>query len=224
MPDQEQRMPDEPQPLPDVPEILPVFPLPNIVLFPHTLLPLHIFEPRYRVMVRHVTEADGLIVISRMIGDGFEELGSVGKVRELVPLEDGRFNLMLEGLHRVTMTEIPSDTPYRQVRVKLHPELPVTDEPADVERSKLETLATLSALLSVAQAGVPVVLNQEQPFEVVVNKACAGLPVDAAERQRLLAENDLMQRQRMLSKHLEDVIESVARTRAQDQGGSSTIN
>jgi Lon protease-like protein len=207
-----------------VPEILPVFPLPNTVLFPHTLLPLHIFEPRYRAMVRHVTEADGLIVISRMVGDGFEELGSVGKVCDLVPLEDGRFNLMLEGLLRVSMVEIPCDTPYRQVRVRARPEPPVTDDPQAVERTKLELLATLSALLSIAQAGVPVVLNQEQPFEVVVNKACAGLPVDAAERQKLLAEDDLIERHRMLAEHLESVIESVARTRAPDPGESSALN
>jgi Lon protease-like protein len=131
---------------------------------------------------------------------------------------------MLEGLLRVSMVEIPCDTPYRQVRVRARPEPPVTDDPQAVERTKLELLATLSALLSIAQAGVPVVLNQEQPFEVVVNKACAGLPVDAAERQKLLAEDDLIERHRMLAEHLESVIESVARTRAPDPGESSALN
>ena len=217
-------MAPETQAMIEVPRILPVFPLPDTVFFPHTLLPLHIFEPRYRAMVRDVTAGDGLIVISRMVGDGFEPLGTVGRMRDLVPLEDGRFNLMLEGLQRVSMVEVDCDTPYRQVRVEPRPEHPCTDDPAVVERSRIELLASLSLLLSVAQAGVPVVLNQEMPFEVVVNKACAGLPVGAAVRQKLLAEDDLIGRQRMLSDHLDAVIESIAQSRAADQGGSSAPN
>jgi Lon protease-like protein len=206
------------------PRILPVFPLPKTVFFPHTLLPLHIFEPRYRAMVRDVSEGDGLIVISRAVGNGFESLGTVGRLRDLVPLEDGRFNLMLEGLHRVSMVEVACDTAYRQVRVEPRPEHPGTDDPAVIERFKLELLAALSILLSVADAGVPVVLNQELPFEVVVNKACAGLPVGASLRQQLLAEDNLLERYRRLSDHLETVIESVAESGAAGEGGGSALN
>jgi Lon protease-like protein len=217
-------MPAESQGTTEVPQIVPVFPLPKTVFFPQTLLPLHIFEPRYRAMVRDVTAGNGLIVISRMVGDGFEKLGTVGRVHDLESLEDGRFNLVLEGLQRVSMVEVPCDTPYRQVHIVPRPELPGTDDPTVIEQSKLELLATLSILLSVAQADIPAVLNQEQPFEVVVNKACAGLPVEASIRQRLLAEDDLIERQRMLAELLETVIESIAQSGGEGQGGSSAPN
>ena len=207
-----------------LPDILPVFPLPNTVFFPRTLLPLHIFETRYRVMVKDVTACHGLIVISLMLGDGFEPLGTVGRVRDLEPLDDGRFNLVLEGLRRVSMTEIACDTPYRQVQVEPRPERPCTEDEATVERTKVELLATLSILLSIAQADVPVVLDQNQPFEAVVNRACAGLPVGTALRQRLLDEDDLMERHRMLSDHLDTVIESVAQLRTSGQGGGPKPN
>ena len=101
----------------ELPEILPVFPLSDTVLFPHVFLPLYIFEPRYRAMVRDVEAGDGLIVIACTLGDDFENLGTVGRVRDLVPLEDGRFNLALEGIRRVSMVEVRCDTLYRQVFV-----------------------------------------------------------------------------------------------------------
>jgi Lon protease-like protein len=217
-------MPEESRETTDALRILPVFPLPNTVFFPHTSLPLHIFEPRYRAMVRDVTAGDELIVISRMVGNGFESLGTVGRVHDLEALEDGRFNLVLEGLHRVSMVEVPCDTPYRQVHVEPRPERQGTDDPNVIEQSKLELLATLSILLSVAQADIPAVLNQEQPFEVVVNKACAGLPVEASIRQRLLAEDDLIERHHMVSDLLETVIKSIAQSGAEGQGGSSAPN
>ena len=200
----------------EVPQIVPVFPLPNTVLFPHTSLPLHIFEPRYRAMVLDVTEGDGLIVVSRMIDDGFEKLGTVGRIRDLEPLEDGRFDLVLEGLDRVSIAEVPCDTPYRQVRIKARPERQGTDDPTVIERSKLELLATLGLLLSAAQTGFPVVLSQVLPYEDVVNQVCAALPVGASLRQRLLAEDELLGRQRLLTEHLDNVIETIA-----DLGGVS---
>jgi Lon protease-like protein len=204
--------------------IVPVFPLPDTVFFPHTSLPLHIFEPRYRQMVRDATGGDGLIVVARKVGDDFETLATVGRVCDLQPLEDGRYNLRLEGLQRVTLTEVPCDTPYRQVRIEPRPEEPGSEDPAVIERSKLELLATLGILLSVAKQAVPVVLDQDLPFEVVVNKACAGLPVESTLRQELLATDDLVDRQKLVSHHLGDVIETVAKLGVDEPTDSSQLH
>jgi Lon protease-like protein len=217
-------MPTEQQAKIDVPQILPVFPLPNTVLFPLTLLPLHIFEPRYLEMVRDVTAGNGLIVISRMVDKDFEKLGTVGRVYDLVPLEDGKFNLMLEGVQRVSMDEVPCDTPYRQVRVEPRPELPGSIDPTVIEQSKLDLLGTLGILLSAAKTDVPVVLNPDLPLEVLVNKACAGLPVEASIRQQLLAEDNLITRQQKVSDHLTAVIETIVQVVGTDQGGGSVLN
>jgi len=205
-------------------QIVPVFPLPNTVLFPRTSLPLHIFEPRYRAMIADAEAGNGLIVIARMIDDGFEKLGTVGRIRDLEPLDDGRFDLVLEGLHRVSMAEVPCDTPYRQVRIEARPERPGTDDPAVVERTKLELLATLGLLLSAAQTGFPVVLSQALPFEVIVNQVCAALPVGASLRQRLLAEDEFLGRQRLLTKHLDNVIETISEAGGVSPGGGSPPN
>jgi Lon protease-like protein len=208
----------------EVLQIVPVFPLPNTVLFPCTSLPLHIFEPCYRAMIHDVTEGSGLIVVSRMLDDDFEKLGTVGRIRDLETLEDGRYNLVLEGLHRVSMVEVPCDTPYRQVRIKARPERAGTDDPAVIEDSKLELLATLGLLLSAAQTGFPVVLSQELPLEVVVNQVCAALPIGASVRQRLLAEDELLGRRRLLSKHLDQVIETIAESGGVSPGEGSPPN
>ncbi len=205
-------------------QIVPVFPLPDTVFFPLTSLPLHIFEPRYRAMVRDVTAGDGRIVVSRMLDNDFEKLGTVGRIVDVEPLEDGRSNIRLEGLERVSMTEIPCDTPYRQVRITPRPELAGTADTALIERAKLDLLATLGILLSVARQTEPVVLQQDLPFEVVVNMACAGLPVDASLRQRLLAEDDLLARQRRVSDHLAIVIDALSEFGEIDQDGRSALN
>ena len=217
-------MPDETRTVVELPPIVPVFPLPNTVLFPRTLLPLHIFEPRYRAMVRDIREGSGLVAIARMVGEGFDRLGTVGRLRDVEPLEDGRFNIVVKGLQRVSMIEIDRDTPYRQVSIEPRPERPGSDDATVVERARLELLASLSLLLSVAQSSMPVVLNEDLPFEVVVNKACMGLPVEASVRQRLLDEDELIERHRLLSVYLDSVIEVVAQSKADGSGGPSTVN
>jgi hypothetical protein len=208
----------------DTTYIVPVFPLPYTVLFPHTSLPLHIFEPRYRAMVRDVTAGDGLVVVSLMAGDDFEKLGTVGRVRDLESLDDGRFNLRLEGLRRVTLAEVPCDTPYRQVRIEPHPERSGADGHSSIERSKLDLLATLGILRSVAGQSEPILLHQELPFEVVVNTACAGLPIEARLRQELLAEDDLIGRLRRVSDHLSVVIDAITQLGSEEHDGGTLLN
>lgn len=105
---------------------LKVFPLPPVVLFPNAIVPLHIFEPRYRQMVRDALDGDQLIVMA-----GYEP-GWTGSDDSRAPLAptacvgsivwneetaDGRFNLLLQGVVRVRLGEERDvDTPYRQVR------------------------------------------------------------------------------------------------------------
>ena len=112
-------------------------------------------------------------------------------------------------MRRVTLAEVPCDTPYRQVRIEPHPERSGPDGHSTIECSKLDLLATLGILRSVAGQSEPIVLHQELPFEVVVNTACAGLPIEARLRQELLAEDNLVGRQRRVSDHLSVVIDAI---------------
>ena len=99
---------------------VPIFPLPGAILFPRSQVPLHIFEPRYREMVRDAMEGPGQIAMIqplRLDDDNQAPLYDVGCVGELVgieELEDGRFNIVLLGSHRFRLIrEADTDTAYR---------------------------------------------------------------------------------------------------------------
>ena len=109
---------------------LSVFPLPGALLFPEMHLPLHIFEPRYRAMVSDAMARDrriGMIQPRPGAGDDDNhpplfEIGCVGRIAEVEALDDGRYNLVLEGvaLFRVAR-ELDVTTPFRQVEAELLP-------------------------------------------------------------------------------------------------------
>ena len=92
-----------------LPSEIPIFPLPNVVLFPSALLPLHIFEPRYRAMVADALESERLIGLV-MLRPGWESnydgspevypIGCAGFITHADRLPDGRFNMMLRGMEK----------------------------------------------------------------------------------------------------------------------------
>jgi Lon protease-like protein len=109
---------------------LSIFPLPGALLFPGMHLPLHIFEPRYRAMVSDAMARDRRIGMIQPLnnpatgGDtpGLYAIGCVGRIAEVEALDDGRYNLVLEGvaLFRV-LRELDVTTPFRQVEAELLP-------------------------------------------------------------------------------------------------------
>ena len=115
----------------DLPSVIPVFPLPNVVLFPQVQLPLHIFEPRYRQMVRDAAQKDRpLIGMALLRGEGQEDysgnppifpVGCVGEMVRMVPLADGRFNILLHGLREYQIQEEFFTKSYREARVEWRP-------------------------------------------------------------------------------------------------------
>lgn len=111
-----------------LPEELPVMTLPNVAFFPQALMPLHIFEPRYRQMLKDVLASNRLFAVAglneKLLGldNQFEpphRIASVGIVRACQENSDGTSNLLLQGLCRVEFLEILSDEPYRRVRIRL---------------------------------------------------------------------------------------------------------
>jgi len=99
---------------------IPIFPLAGALLFPRTQLPLHIFEPRYRAMIRDALAGDRLIgmIQPRDQQDipALFETGCLGRIESAEELDDGRFNIVLEGLTRFRVArEVQAETLYRQV-------------------------------------------------------------------------------------------------------------
>lgn len=125
-------MPDQAPPAYDLRarcDALPVFPLPRMVFIPHTLLPLHIFEPRYRALVRDALDADGLMGVPMLAPGWRDEYDSspalhpvmgVGRIVRHQSLPDGCSNIVLVGLGRArVLGERDTDVAYRVVHAEL---------------------------------------------------------------------------------------------------------
>lgn len=111
--------------------VVRLFPLPDLVMFPHSVQPLHIFEQRYRAMLADAIAGDGLIAMALLL-PGWEaesqppvgRVACVGRIVAHTQLEDGRSNIMLHGLSRAEVTsELPSDQPWREAKIQLWEDL-----------------------------------------------------------------------------------------------------
>lgn len=180
---------------------LSVFPLAGALLFPRAHLPLHIFEPRYRAMVGDALARDRRIAMVQPRGEGREPplyaLGCVGKIIECEALDDGRFNIILEGqaLFRL-VRELDVTTAFRQIEAELLP-------PGDTPGSLMPP--TRAALMGEARRYADV-LGYAVEWEAVdrlddeplVNGIAQIAPFDAAAKQALLEVMDLEARAALL--------------------------
>ncbi|MEO8432013.1 MAG: LON peptidase substrate-binding domain-containing protein [Acidobacteriota bacterium] len=120
---------------------IPLFPLPGVVLLPGTLLPLHIFEPRYREMVAHALAGDRTIGMALLKADleidggrsPIHAIGGAGEIVDSERLDDGRYNILLEGRFRYRVVSETPGTPFRIAEVEEVPSSPFLD-PREEER------------------------------------------------------------------------------------------
>jgi Lon protease-like protein len=115
----------------NLPTIIPVFPLPNVVLFPEVMLPLHIFEPRYRQMVSDTADKSPPLIGMALLRGNWQEqyqgnpeifpVGCAGEMVRVVPLPDGRFNILLKGIREYQIKEERFAKSYREAVVEWRP-------------------------------------------------------------------------------------------------------
>lgn len=190
-----------------------LFPLPDLVMFPHVMQPLHIFEPRYREMLNDALDSDGLIAMS-ILAPGWEAnyegrpklLPQVclGKVVTHQRLDNGRYNIMLLGMRRARIIqEVPIASSFRQAELELLDEAYPSE--GEAERGEMqETLCrefqkSLPLPEGVKPKGpVQELLASELPMGVLTDLASFALPLDAGLKCRLLAECNVDRRARML--------------------------
>ena len=124
--------------------VVPMFPLPGVFLFPGTLMPLHIFEPRYRRMIEDSLDGPGRIVMATVLEGHEDELpgappvhhiAGLGEIMRHERLPDGRFLILLAGVSRVLIREIPSRAPDRHAEAIPLREVP----PSSSRESELRT-------------------------------------------------------------------------------------
>jgi uncharacterized protein len=201
--------------------VAPVFPLPNVVLFPRTVIPLHIFEERYRVMTREALEGDRKIVIA-LLREGWEsdyeesppvyDVACLGRIGQCEELEDGKYNVVLEGLQRVRLLREVQQKPYRRAEIEfLHEsELQHDDDEVVRRRNRLGGLFSRYTELSTNGRYRAVELVPQFDFEVLVNTVATILNVAPEAKQTLLELDDLTARCDalipVLQKHLEALV------------------
>jgi Lon protease-like protein len=197
--------------------IVPIFPLPDVALFPQTLLPLHVFEARYRMMVIDALERNRRLAIVRL-QPGYEAgyagkpavhaVGGLGEIVSCERLATGRYNILLRGEARLRIEhELPTDTLYRVVRARrLDDAEPAAEAAPELARIRAACRSLLGALSRPADL-LDTALAEGQAPGVIADRVAAAVLPDADLRQRLLETLDVTSR----VTHVADAVESLVR-------------
>lgn len=196
------------KPPPDA-RVLPMFPL-GSVIFPHMLLPLHVFEPRYRALVSDVLADDGVFgvpLISRghEVGGGDErtDIGTLVRVLRAEPLDDGRWLVIGLGTERFRVTEWLPDEPYPRARVApFHDEVTDHDDAGRRDRLTAPLRRVLAMLSELGEDAVPATFDLDEDPELAAWQAAVVAPLNPFDAQRVLACTRLPDRLDLLAELL----------------------
>jgi len=202
-----------------LPQQLPVMPLPGAVLFPHALLPLYIFEPRYRKMLEHALRKHRMFCVTLIkpicpdwrASEDFFHLATAGLIRACVERSDGTSNLVLQGLQRVRFTGFERENPFPIANIE-------TVESRDAPTVETEALGAkvieLYGSLKHDRRQLPAkldrYLSELRDLEMLADLMASTFVNDPLRRQRLLEERSLNQRLRFLIRYLRDEIGNAA--------------
>lgn len=195
---------------------VPVFPLPGVVMFPHAAMPLHIFELRYRTMVRDALSGERVIALATLKrgwdadyhgSPAFHEIGCVAEFEEVTWLPNDCYDLRLRGMIRARFTKVASEFPYRSCEVELMRSNPYDeDDPlAGMERKAL--LETTRRLLPLGDQAwtQPPLSSTDASFETVVNTIAQATRLSTEQRLDLLMIDSVFDRARRLHELLKGI-------------------
>ncbi len=187
-----------------------LFPLPNLVMFPHVVQPLHIFEPRYLEMVEDALEGDRLIAMAHLV-EGWQHdqtdtpaiaaTTCIGRIVSHTRLDDGKLNILLLGLRRAKIiTELPTAGPFRQAQVNVIEDLyeSGTNERTSVQRELLHCFRQFTPESPAAQEQFESLMSNRLPLGVLTDIIAFTMKFDLDLKQRLLSEPDVDERARLL--------------------------
>ncbi len=205
---------------------VPVFPLPDTVFFPGVVLPLHVFEPRYRALLGDAVKGEGLIAIATLLpgwekdyegAPAFHPLATIGRIGEVVALPDGRSNLTLMGLERARLEEEFTDRPYRLATAHVVPDRAVgSEQEPEVVDLKMRLLVTYAYCLQLARQPIgPMAFPAPGiPFEMAVHTVCQNLDVPVIQRLRALELQGPLERAALARGWLAERLDAVLAGRA----------
>lgn len=199
---------------------LPIFPLPGAALFPGTVLPLHVFEPRYRELTRDALAGRKIFAVARL-KPGFEtryegrpavfDTCGAGRIIDHVRYADGRFDISLLGLSRVRiLNELPSDRSYRLVRAECVQDLPADAALAAALQAKISALwQVLAPRLPEALRDLRALTRGVETAGAFADRLAAMMAGDPDTAQRLLSEPDPCERLVVLAERLQALSSAV---------------
>ena len=195
--------------------LLPLFPL-DVVLLPGTPLPLHIFEPRYKEMIRECLATNAPFGVVRALEEGMAEVGCTAEIVSVTKeYSDGRMDLVAEGRKRFEVLELKRERAFLQAEVLLVPDEPgaaAEEDRARAIRVHLEILSLAGAVQDLAAA---------DPSELSFYLA-GSLPLDLDFKQSLLAMRSESDRIQAVAVYLESILPNLRRAaKAREKAGGN---
>lgn len=211
--------------------IVRLFPLPNLVVFPNVVQPLHIFEPRYCQMLEDALKHDRLIAMA-LLESGWEQqylnnppianTVCVGKIVSHTPTGDSRHNILLVGIKRARIIrELKNDGPFRQAEVEVLTDVYPNEEAA--ERPKItamlqDVFAELVPEGLISQASFQQLMGKPMPLGNLTDTIAYALNMPLAIKQQLLAEPNVDIRCRLLIRCLKQKLDAQSSSCESDEG------
>lgn len=203
----------------DLPKAVPLFPLPNAVLFPGVPLPLHIFEPRYREMVRDAERNEerliGMVLLRgewRRSYYGSPEIypvGCAGRMVSVEPLADGRYNILLHGVREFTIVNERREHAYREAEIQWR-KAPAAGVPSEL-RTRIHALMHRFLEENEPKLVTRLLNDQSLSDELLINFLCYALDFSPMEKQALLEAPGLAERGARLCDVVQFALEAGAR-------------
>jgi Lon protease-like protein len=213
---------------------VPIFPLPKLVLFPGTLLPLHIFEPRYRTMLSDALLGPQRLIAVVQLKPGWEQqrdaerppiydVAGIGKIAAHTRNRDGTYDIVLEAFARVRLQELePAGFLYRRATATVLRERTPKDEVRSSEVTALLSLASrIASIVQRALPGFSLQATEDDTPAVLSDRIADQFVLAPAARQDLLETLDVGSRIRSLMVQLAQLHLALC---SSDSGGSPTIH
>jgi Lon protease-like protein len=192
-----------------------IFPLPSTVFFPQTVLPLHIFEPRYLKMISD-SQAGNQLIGMVLLDPGWEssyyeipkikQIGCVGRIEKIVSLPDGKFNIELTGLSRFKILEEIGGEPYRRANVEFLSE--INDDKSDGElankaKSQFSEWMRIHPKIKDSPNNPLKMIERANALSKVIDKIAYGMDFKMDQKQAILEETDVNKRTTFVMTELE---------------------
>ena len=215
---------------------VPLFPLPGVVLFPRAVLPLHIFEDRYRAMTADALAGDRLVAMA-LLKPGWEKsyygrpaiepVVCVGRILSHEKLPDGKYNFLLQGVQRarIVRESVDGDKPYRTAQLQPLEETPALEIDLEAERRRLHELFTATPLGGVgAGRQFRQIVKTPLPTAAVADLAAFTFLEDVALKQALLEDVDVRRRVARTVGALQELVATLPQTIYAPSPGDPRLN